>query len=135
MTLVPKTGLLPFLHRFPYYTTRNASWYKKYFEKREGERIAGLAILQSFEGVDHRYVDYFEQVLKLMNKPLSPYEHYRTLEMLKVMWPYLTPTDQERLWSDVCRRHHNWHDSNSETSEEWGNFYQWIEDKSISKGI
>jgi len=74
---------------------------KKYFEKREGERIAGLAILQSFEGVDHRYVDYFEQVLKLMNKPLSPYEHYRTLEMLKVMWPYLTPTDQERLWSAV----------------------------------
>jgi transposase len=28
VTLVPKTGLLPFLHRFPYYTTRNASWYK-----------------------------------------------------------------------------------------------------------
>jgi hypothetical protein len=28
VTLVPKTGLLPFLHRFPYYTTRNASWYQ-----------------------------------------------------------------------------------------------------------
>jgi hypothetical protein len=28
VTLVPKTGLLPFLHRFPYYTTRNASWYE-----------------------------------------------------------------------------------------------------------
>jgi hypothetical protein len=27
--LVPKTGLLPFFHRFPYYTTRNASWYDK----------------------------------------------------------------------------------------------------------
>ncbi len=29
MTLVPKTGVLPFLHRFFYYTTRNASWYHK----------------------------------------------------------------------------------------------------------
>ena len=28
MTLVPKTGLLPFLHRFPYSITRNASWYQ-----------------------------------------------------------------------------------------------------------
>ena len=28
MTLVPKTGLLPFLHRFLYYTTRNATWYQ-----------------------------------------------------------------------------------------------------------
>jgi len=27
VTLVPKTGLLPFLQRFPYDTTRNASWY------------------------------------------------------------------------------------------------------------
>jgi Mycothiol maleylpyruvate isomerase N-terminal domain len=30
VTLVPKTGLLPFLHRFPYYTTRNASWYETF---------------------------------------------------------------------------------------------------------
>ncbi len=27
MTLVPKTGLLPLLHHFLYYTTWNASWY------------------------------------------------------------------------------------------------------------
>src|SRR5260221_3856204 len=50
------------------------------------------------------YTTLFRSVLKLMNKPLSPYEHYRTLEMLKVMWPYLTPTDQERLWSAVVFR-------------------------------
>ena len=40
----------------------------------EGKRIAGLAFLQSLKDVDHQLVNYFDQVLKLMNEPRSSFE-------------------------------------------------------------
>src|SRR5260221_2386257 len=50
----------------------------------EGERLAGLSIILGQErlGVDHQYVNYLDQVLKLMKEPWSPFEHYHTVEVL-----------------------------------------------------
>ncbi len=47
VTLVPKTGLLPFLHRFPYYTTRNASWYESGNYSKVHQRYACVKPLRN----------------------------------------------------------------------------------------
>lgn len=84
----------------------------------EGERLAGLAILQWRHDDDPQNVDNFEQMINFLEKPRSPYEHYHTLEVLKGMKPHLSNQQQGRL-RDAVRNHI--YDRNAD-SEHWPAF-------------
>lgn len=88
----------------------------------EGERLAGLAILQWLENVDHQNICYFEHMLPLMREPRSPFEHYHSLERLKAVKPHLSSQQQDKL-REVVRNHR--YDRNAD-SDKWPDFCRWI---------
>jgi hypothetical protein len=84
----------------------------------EGERLAGLAFLQAHRDVDPQNVDNFEQVISFMEKPRSPYEHYRTLGILKGMKPHLSKQQLDKLRDGVRNHIYDRHAD----SEQWPAF-------------
>jgi hypothetical protein len=95
---------------------------------KEGERIAGLAILQWLEGENHQNVQYFDQVLTLMDCPRSPYEHYRIMRVLEEMWSDLKPDQQKSFRERVCSHTREWYKPNtpSNISDYWPTFFDFI---------
>lgn len=88
----------------------------------EGERLAGLAILQWLEKVDRQNVRYFEQMLPLMREPRSPFEHYHSLERLRAVKPDLSNQQQDKL-REAVRNHRYDRDADS---DKWPDFCRWI---------
>jgi hypothetical protein len=100
VTLVPKTGLLPFLYRFPYYTTRNANWYESLTDMGFSPPQAVVVSTQAV-----RRLWLWPLPLGLDMLLICCYNTYMSTKKPSRMSIYLPASVQERLKIEAARQH------------------------------